>query len=105
MAVKLSGITKHGGQIFPPNVSIGFDDEHAEDYIKAMGWGEATDEEPVITYPEGSLIVDPQTVYADGDKKGQLVMPHLAQQAAQDSVGVAPADSNGAIPVGDSVHG
>jgi hypothetical protein len=92
MAIKLNGITKHGGNIFPPVVSIAFADEHAEDYCIRMGWAEATDEEPVIEYPEGSFVVDPLTVFADGDQKGQHVMPHLAEAhlASQEQAEASP---------------
>lgn len=88
MAIKLNGITKHRGNIFPAGVSIGFEDPHAEEYCKRLGWATNTDEAPVMTYPEGSFIVDPATVYADGDKKGALVFPELQETASEESAPV-----------------
>ena len=84
MAVKFKGpgVTKQDRLIIAPNQAIAFDDDGAEEYFVAIGWAENTDDEPIFTYPEGSVNIDPETVFADGPKKGQLVMPHRSKTAA-----------------------
>jgi hypothetical protein len=61
VAIKFSGMTKHGGLSFIPGAALAFEDAGAEDYFVACGWAEVTDETPVYTYPEGSVEIDPDT--------------------------------------------
>ena len=74
MAVKFLSPTKHGTQTFVPGVALAFDDARAEDYFVAAGFAEATKDKPAMTYPEGTVEIDPATVFADGPSKGNLVM-------------------------------
>ena len=74
MSIIFTGPTKHGAQTFAPSVPLAFEDEGAEDYFKAAGWAEPTKEEAVMTYPAGTVEIDPTTVFADGPNKGQLVV-------------------------------
>lgn len=94
MAVKFlgPGVTKQNRLIIAPQVPTEFEDEHAEDYFIAMGWAEETNETPVVTYPEGSVEIHPLTVYADGDKKGQYVLPARATAHLAESETPAPAE-------------
>jgi hypothetical protein len=59
------GPVKHGTQTFPPDVALAFSDDRAEEYFLATGWAEKTKDEPIITYPEGTVEVDPETVHAN----------------------------------------
>ena len=74
MAVKFLSSTKHGTQMFVPGVALAFDDPRAEDYFVAAGFAEMTKEKPAMTYLEGTVEIDPATVFADGPSKGNLVM-------------------------------
>ena len=80
MAVKFNGLTKHGRLQFAPGIAMSFADEHVEDYFTTMGWASPTKDkvEQGFAFPKGSVELDPLTVWADGPKKGQHVMPHLA---------------------------
>lgn len=92
MAIKFKGpgVTKHDRLIIAPGVATTFADENAEDYFVEMGWAEDTNEEAVVNYPEGSVTIDPKTVFGDGPKKGQFVLPELAAKADEP----APASSS-----------
>lgn len=74
MAIKFKSLTRHGSLAFSPLLATAFEDDRAEDYFVAAGWAERTDEPPLVTYPVGSVEVDPSTVFADGPNRGQLVM-------------------------------
>lgn len=78
MTIKFNGITKHGRMTFAPGVATSFEDPDAERYCVTMGWAEETNEKPVVEYPEGTFVVDPLTVHADGERKGLHVLPDLA---------------------------
>lgn len=71
MAVKFSGPTKQGVNTFVPGVALAFDDTDAEPYFIAAGWASDTDDAPVMTYPVGTVHIDPGTVFAG---TGELVM-------------------------------
>jgi hypothetical protein len=73
-AIKFHGVTKHGRNAFVPSTPLGFEDPGAIPFFVAAGFGEETDEEPVMTYPEGTVEIDPNTVFADGPNKGKLVI-------------------------------
>ena len=73
-AVKFRSPTKHGSQLFVPGVALGFEDPDAAPYFIAAGFADPTDDEPVMTYPEGLVSVDPETVFGSGDRVGQKVM-------------------------------
>ena len=85
MTVKFKGpgITRHGRLMIAPAVATSFEDPNAEEYFVAMGWAEETNEAPVVEYPEGSVEVDPETVFADGPKKGQKVLPELSNASKE----------------------
>jgi hypothetical protein len=78
MAVIFSSPTRHGPNTFAPGVSLAFEDARAEDYFVAAGWASTTKKEPAMTYPEGTVEIDPQTVFADGPNKGALVMEEVS---------------------------
>lgn len=61
MTIKFSSMTKHAAHSFIPGSPLAFEDAGAEDYFRACGWAELTDETPVYTYPEGSIEIDPET--------------------------------------------
>ena len=71
MAVKFKGPTRHGVNTFVPDVSLAFDDTNAEAYFVAAGFADQTSDAPVMTYPEGTVEIDPDTVQAG---TGKLVM-------------------------------
>lgn len=74
MAIKFSGPTRHGHHTFAPTIALAFDDEDAETYFVKAGFAEATNDEPVMTYPAGSVEIDPETVFGDGPNRGKLVI-------------------------------
>jgi hypothetical protein len=76
MAIQFNQAVKHGTLQLLPNVPVAFDDAGAEAYFTAAGWAEATDAEPVHTYPEGSAVVDPLTRFGDS---GEYVQPEVAE--------------------------
>ena len=73
-AVKFHTPTKHGAHLFIPGVALAFEDEDAAPYFIASGFAEATDEEPLMTYPQSSVDVDPETIFGSGPRVGQKVM-------------------------------
>jgi hypothetical protein len=83
MTVKFTGpsVTKQDRLVIAPTVPTAFEDDHAEEYFVSMGWAEETNEDPVVTYPEGSVNIDPKAIFADGPKKGQFILPALAAAA------------------------
>lgn len=74
MSIIFTGPTKHGAQTFAPSVPLAFEDEGAEAYFVAAGFAKDSKAEPVMTFPAGSVDIDPTTVFADGPNKGQLVV-------------------------------
>lgn len=61
--VIFSGETKHGRNRFPANVAIRFEDPDAAPYFVKCGWAEFSDKEPQMTFTEGEVEVDPETVF------------------------------------------
>jgi hypothetical protein len=85
MAIIFNTPVKEGTNQFLPNIPVAFDDEGAEDYFKAAGWAEDTDQAVVHTFPEGTVTVDPLTRFGE---TGAYVQPevakaHLAAQAEE----------------------
>jgi hypothetical protein len=69
MAIKFTSPVKHGRHQFIPGVPLAFDDARAEEYFVAAGWAEATQDDAVHTYPEGSVEIDPETVFSGTGQK------------------------------------
>jgi hypothetical protein len=65
MPIKFKDRTKHDRLDIMPGVSVAFEDDRAEEYFIAAEMAEETDDEPVVTYPEGSVTIDPETTRAD----------------------------------------
>lgn len=74
MSIIFKSPTRHGTNMFVPSTPLAFADEKAEAYFVKAGFAEESDSEPVMTYPEGTVVIDPQTTFADGPSKGNLVM-------------------------------
>jgi hypothetical protein len=68
MAIKFLFPTRHGTKEFVPNISLGFEDEGAEEYFTEAGLAEATDTPPGYIYPEGSVEIDREAVHASTGK-------------------------------------
>jgi len=65
MPIKFKEAVKHGTNTFPPTVALAFEDDRAEEYFVAAGWAEQTDDDPIMApYPEGTVTIDPDTVFA-----------------------------------------
>lgn len=69
MAIIFNQSVKHGRLQLIPTVPLAFQDERAEEFFVAAGWAEATDQEPIHTYPAGSVAIDPDTVFAGTNQK------------------------------------
>ena len=63
MTIQFKERFKHGRLDLLPGVPMAFEDARAEEYFVAVGAAEATDVEPVVTYPVGSVEIDPATVF------------------------------------------
>lgn len=74
MAIIFTSPTLHGATRFAPTISTAFDDTGAEDYFVAAGFAGTTKDAAVMTYPEGTVEIDPATVFGDGPNKGNLVL-------------------------------
>lgn len=74
MAVQFQAPFRHGKLMLPPSLSLAFEDENAEGYFIAVGAAEATEDAPVMTYPAGSVEIDPETTFGTGDRRGQKVL-------------------------------
>lgn len=95
MTVKFKEAVKQNTYLLPPGVALAFEDDHAEDYFKEMSWAEDSTEEPVFTYPKGSVDIHPETIHGTGGKKGQFVLPERAkahQEAQRQAEAEAPAE-------------
>ncbi len=68
-AIKFWFPVKHGRHLFVPNVPLAFEDEDAVPYFLAAGFADASDDEPVMTYPKSSIDIDPETISAATGKK------------------------------------
>lgn len=73
-AIKFKNLTKHGTLQFPPGVTFAFEDPDAAPYFIKAGFAEKSSEEPTYVYPKTSIDVDPETIFADGPRRGQKVM-------------------------------
>lgn len=69
MAVIFNQAVKHDRHQFFPGVAVAFDDANAENYFVAAGWAVATEETPVFVYPEGSVEIDTDAVFAETGRK------------------------------------
>ena len=67
MTIKFRHSVKHGVSEYLPTVPLAFEDEHAELYFIAAGFADETPEAPLHTYPEGTVQVDPETVFANSN--------------------------------------
>lgn len=73
-AFEFNTLVKHGRFAFNPKVRYGFEDPDAVSYFAAMGWGKKVKGEPEVIIGLGDVDIDPETVFADGPKKGQKVL-------------------------------
>jgi hypothetical protein len=80
MTIKFREPVKHGVQQFIPGVAVAFADLRAEEYFLAAGWAEPSSDLAVHTYPEGTVTIDPATVFADGPNRGQPILPATAAE-------------------------
>jgi hypothetical protein len=74
MAVKFNQTVRHGTMQFAKGSVIAFEDRDAEPYFIAAGWAEPSTAAPAITYDIGAVDIDPETVFGDGQNKGQRVL-------------------------------
>jgi hypothetical protein len=68
---------KHLRLDFHPTVVYGFEDPDAAPFFTALGFGETTDETPVVVISADELNIDPETVMASsnyGERRGQRVI-------------------------------
>lgn len=79
---QFGGLTKHGRLAFAPHTTYSFEDPDAVPYFVAMGWAEEvpTPQDAVIIGLD-AIDIDPLTVFGDGPRKGQYVMPERAKAA------------------------
>lgn len=68
-AIKFRFPVKHGTLQFIPNVALAFEDKDAAPYFIAAGFADETDDDPVMTYPQDSVSIDPETVFAGTRQK------------------------------------
>ena len=71
---RFGGLVKHGRLAFSPGPVYGFEDPAAVAFFTAMGWATETADPADFTIPTGDLEIDPETVFADGPRKGQRVL-------------------------------
>lgn len=92
MSVIFNQIVREGRNILMPGVVLAFEDPDAEPYFVAMGWAEQTDAEPVMTYTQDEVSVDP---LARSAETGKYVLPERAveMEAGQQGEQVAPEES------------
>lgn len=76
MAVKFNQPVKHGSVQLVPGVAVAFEDPDADPYFIAAGWAEATTDDPVFTYTEEQINVDP---LARSAETGGYILPKLAE--------------------------
>lgn len=74
MPIQFNGPTKHGKLDLIASVPLAFDDKGAEEYFIKAGWAEKTTKTPIHTYPKGSVVIDPNTVFNGGEKNGKKVL-------------------------------
>lgn len=64
MAIIFKDPVKHGTLSVIPGIALAFEDDRAEEYFVAAGWADVTDKAPKHTYPAGTVVIDPDTVFA-----------------------------------------
>ena len=69
-----SGLVKHGRLAFSPGPVYAFEDPDAVPYFVAMGWATETADPADFTIPATDIDIDPETVFADGPRKGLRVL-------------------------------
>lgn len=80
MCIKFLSPTRHGAVTFPPDTALAFEDALAEPYFKEAGFAVDTDDAPVMTYPAGEVMIDPETVFGTGPNVGKLVVADIVQE-------------------------
>jgi hypothetical protein len=78
LAVIFNQLVRHGRIMLMPGSPVAFEDPDAESYFVACGWGEVTAAEPVYTYSQDEVSVDPLTRFGDS---GKYVLPDRAEAA------------------------
>jgi hypothetical protein len=78
MSVIFKTRTKHDRLDLLPTIPLAFADEGAETYFISAGFADPTTLAPLVTYPKGSVHVDPMTIHASD---GKFVQPEAAQAA------------------------
>lgn len=73
MAIVFNATTKHGTMTFEPGPVVAFQDVLAEDYFVKAGLAKTSTKRASSTYPEGTVVIDPNTVFGSGELKGQKV--------------------------------
>jgi hypothetical protein len=71
----------HGTLQFLPTVPLAFEDERAEEYFIAAFGAQPSDKPPIHTYPVGSVVIDPKTVFA---ATGARVLPAVDASLASE---------------------
>jgi hypothetical protein len=74
MAIVFASLTRHGRLLLAPGVATSFGDKNAENYFVRAGFAKKSSDKAVVDYPAGSVDIDPETVFADGPKKGLKVL-------------------------------
>ncbi len=69
MAVTFKSATKHGRLQFYPGVVFEFKDARAEEYFVKAGFATKAKGQVQQSFPKGSVDIDPETVFANSDKK------------------------------------
>lgn len=73
--VIFSSAVKHNGITFAPTIATRFEDPDAAPYFVKCGWAEFTGSEPVMTYEQGLVDIDPETINnATGLKIADVVL-------------------------------
>lgn len=68
------GVTKQGAAQIPPSLPVAFEDPDAAPFFVKVGWADESTLDPVITYSQEEVSIDPETVYGSGPLKGAVVM-------------------------------
>jgi hypothetical protein len=68
MAIIFSERYRHQGFEFLPGISLAFDDPDAEPFFKKLGLAADTADPPLRIYAQEEINIDPDTVFADGQK-------------------------------------
>lgn len=71
---QFGGLVKHGRAAFTPGPVYEFEDANAVPFFVAMGWATETADPADFTIPASDVAIDPDTVFADGPKKGLKVL-------------------------------